>query len=66
MYLSTTDTSVSPTVDQITVGMELEGNYTQVVVDGVNLQATESGTHIVTITNGEAESNIYKISITTD
>jgi hypothetical protein len=63
MYLSTTDTSVSPTVDQITVGMTLNGHYTQIVVDGDKLESIESGTHVVTITNGDAVSNTYKISI---
>jgi alpha-tubulin suppressor-like RCC1 family protein len=63
VYLSTTDTSVSPTVDQITVGMTLNGYFTQIVVDGDKLQASESGTHTVTITNADTIDNIYKISV---
>jgi hypothetical protein len=63
MYLSTTDTSVSPSVDQITVGMTLNGYFTQIVVEGDQLQVSESGTHTVNITNGSDVDNIYKISV---
>jgi hypothetical protein len=65
MYLSTTDAYASPSIDQIIVEMSLEGLFTQILVDGDKLQAIESGTNTVTITNGDTVSNIYKISIVT-
>jgi len=65
-YLTTTDTSVSPDIDQITVGLSQNGTYTQVAIDGVTLLAAESGTNTVTVTNGDATETTYNFMVSVD
>ena len=65
-YLTTTDTTVSPDIDQITVGLTQNGTYTQVAIDGVTLLAAESGTNTVTVTNGDATEETYNFMVSVD
>jgi hypothetical protein len=65
-YLTTTDTSVSPDIDLITVGLTVNGTYTQVAIDGVTLLAAESGTNTVTVTNGDATEETYNFMVSVD
>jgi len=65
-YLTTTDTSVSPDIDQITVGLSQNGTYTQVAIDGVTLLAAESGTNTVTVTNSESTEETYNFMVSVD
>jgi len=65
-YLTTTDTSVSPDIDLITVGLSQNGTYTQVAIDGVTLLASESGTNTVTVTNGDATEETYNFMVSVD
>jgi len=63
MVMSTTDSSVTPTVDQITVDMATQGVWAQASVDPDKFMVIESETNKVSVTNNTDSEKTLKINV---
>jgi hypothetical protein len=61
--MSTTDSSVTPTVDQITVDMATQGVWAQASVDPDKFMVIESETNKVSVTNNTDSEKTLKINV---
>jgi hypothetical protein len=60
-YLTSTNTSVTPSIDKIMVSLTIGGHYEQVTAEDLNI--VESGTDNVILTNNESSTQTYQIRV---